>query len=299
MDTTIFLMLFRSATGERMARTVIDSLRAFGGPLGQSPVWAFGLEPGESPRPLSGYQGVQRLPLAVEAPYRGYPFAHKVAAMAQAEELAGPETGSLVWLGLDCLIIQPPRLFALDRSCDAAFRSVHHRNIGSPAHEPPDDFWAGLYRALGVEEVPHTIESFADGQTLRPYFNTHCFALNPATGIGRAWWEAFKGLVTDEAFQAGPCADELHQIFLHQAILSTLVVKLLAWDRIRLLPPTYNYPLNMHTEVPYERRPKSLNALINAVHEGVFPWGQIAIEEPLQSWVLQHLSPTADSDGGG
>jgi hypothetical protein len=174
---------------------------------------------------------------------------------------------------------------------------VHHRNIGSPSHEPPDEFWAGLYRALGVEKVPHTIQSFADGQTLRPYFNTHCFALNPAAGVGRAWWEAFKRLVTDDAFQAGPCAGELHQLFLHQAILSTLVAKLLAWDRIRLLPPTYNYPLNMHAEVPPERRAKSLNSLVNAVHEGAFPWGQIAIEEPLYSWVLERLSPAARGEG--
>jgi hypothetical protein len=39
---------------------------------------------------------------------------------------------------------------------------------------------------LGIDDMPYTIESFADGQTLRPYFNTHCFAFNPAAGMGQA-----------------------------------------------------------------------------------------------------------------
>lgn len=58
-------------------------------------------------------------------------------------------------------------------------------------------------------------------------------------------------MVTDEAFQAGPCRDELHRIFLHQAILSTLVAKQLDWERVRLLPPEYNYPLNLSDRPDY------------------------------------------------
>ena len=289
MNQTHFLLLFRTEAGERMARLVIDSLRTFGGPLRDSPVWAFGLDPDEPPRALAGCDGVQRLPLVVEPRYRDYAFAGKVAAMAQAEQMAGPEAGSLIWLSLDCLIVNPPLLFELGPAHDAAFRPVHHRNIGSLAHEPPDEFWAGIYQALGVADWPYTVESFADAQTLRPYFNTHCFALNPAAGVARAWWEAFKRLVTDDAFQAGPCRDEPHQIFLHQAVLSALVPTLLDWDRVRLLPPAYNYPLNMHAQVPPERRAGTLNSLVNAVHEGAFRWGEIAIEEPLRSWLQERL----------
>lgn len=286
---TRFLILFHSEAGERLARIVIESLRAFGGPLSDCPVWAFLPDPGRVPHALPGLEGVHRFPLAVEEGCPPYPFAEKVYACARAEEMAGPEVRSLVWLSLDCLVINPPLLFDLGSSADAAFRPVHHRNVGSLAHEPPDGFWQGVYRALEIDDMPYTVESFADGQTLRPYFNTHCFAFNPAVGLGRAWWQHFKAMVTDETFQAGPCSDELHQIFLHQAILSTLVPKLLAWERVRLLPPEYNYPLNLLDEMPPDRRAPVLNSLVNAVYEDAFPWGEIEVQESLCSWLTERL----------
>jgi len=299
---TRFLIMFRSAAGERLARIVIESLRAFGGPLHACPVWAFGLDPDRVSRALPGIEGVQRFPLVVEEGCPPYPFVEKAYACARAEELAGPEIRSLVWLSLDCLVINPPLLFDLGptadaASTDAAFRPVHHQNVGSPAHAPPDDFWQGIYRALGVENMPYTVESFVDGRTLRPYFNTHCFAFNPATGLGRAWWVNFKALVTNEAFQAGPCRDELHQVFLHQAVLSTLVAQLLDWERVRTLPPEYNYPLNLLHEMPPDRRAPTLNGLVNAVYEEAFPWGEIEVQEPLRSWLMERMSAGIE-DGG-
>jgi hypothetical protein len=294
MNETRFLILFRSEEGERLARTAIESLRAFGGPLRDCPVWAFLLAPDCTPHALPGLEGVHRFSLAVEAGCPPYPFAEKVYACARAEEMAGPEIRSLVWLSLDCLVIHPPLLFDLGPlsgapPADAALRPVHHQNIGSLAHEPPDRFWRGIYRALGVDDMPHTVESFADSRTLRPYFNTHCFAFNPGTGLAQAWWAHFKAMVTDEAFQAGPCRDELHQIFLHQAILSTLVARRLAWERVRLLPPEYNYPLNLLSEMPPDRRAPTLNSLVNAVYEDAFPWTEIEIQEPLRSWLLERM----------
>jgi hypothetical protein len=289
MSETRLVLMFRSEAGERLARIVVDSLRTFGGPLRDSPVWALLLDPAREPQALAGVAGVERIPVAVPDAYRGYPFAEKVAAYAWAEELAGPEVRSLVWLDLDCLIVNPPLLFDLGPAVDAAFRPVHHRNVGSPAGEPLDDFWAGVYRALDVDDLPYTVESFLDGQPLRPYLNTHCFALNPAKGLGRAWWAAFRALAADEAFQAGPCRDDLHRIFLHQAILSTLVAKLLDWQRVRLLPPEYNYPLHLLDEIPAALRPPSLNSLVTVVYEDTSPWSRIDIQEPLRTWLQARL----------
>lgn len=291
-----FVLMFSSRKGERLAHTVIESLRTFGGRLRHCPVWAFVRDSDRVSSALPDLEGIRRLPLALADGCPPYPFVEKVYACAQAAEMAGPEVHSLVWLSLDCLIINPPRLFDLSPSPDAgsadiALRPVHHRNIGSPALDPLDAFWEGVYGALGVVEMPHTVESFADGQTLRPYFNTHCFAFNPATGLAQAWWAHFEAMVMDEAFQAGPCRDELHQIFLHQAILSTLVARRLDWERVRLLPPEYNYPLNLLQEIPKERRPATLNRLVNAVYEDAFPWGEIGVEEPLRSWLRERFPP--------
>ncbi len=289
MDETRFLLMFRSETGEHLARIVIESLRTFGGLLRDSEVWAFVLDPEHALHALRGIDGVRRIPLAVEEGLPPYPFAAKVYACARAEAMAGPDVRSLAWLSLDCLVVNPPLLFDLGAACDVAFRPVHHRNIGSRADEPPDDFWQGVYEALGVADMPYTVESFVDGQTLRPYFNTHCFAFNPATGLGRAWWAHFKAIIMDEAFQAGPCRDEMHRIFLHQAILSTLVPKMLDWQRVRLLPPEYNYPLNLLSKMPLDRRAPALNGLVNAVYEEAFPWGEIRVHEPLRSWLKKRV----------
>jgi hypothetical protein len=243
---------------------------------------------------VPGRDGVHYYPLALAETHRHYPFAAKVATCAQAEMQAGSEVGSLVWLSLDTLFINPPLLFDLApaagiAAADVACRPVHHRNVGSIAAEPPDPFWRAIYRALAVNQAPYTVRSFADGLNLRPYFNTHCFAFNPALGIGRAWWQHFYALVADEQFQAGPCRGRLHQIFLHQAILSTLVAKMVPWDRVRLLPPTYNYPLNLLDELPPDGRVPDLNRLVTAVYEDAFPWHKIVIREPLRSWLLARM----------
>jgi hypothetical protein len=279
---TCFVLMFRSAEGERLARVVVDSLRAFGGPLRNSPVWAFVSDPDRAPQGMRRVDGVQCFPLVVDDGYRSYPFANKVYAYATAEAAAGPEIRSLVWLSLDCLVVNPPLLFDLGPSFDAAFRPVHHRNVGSPAREPLDDYWQGVYRAVGIGDMPYTVESFIDSHILRPYFNTHCFALNPAKGLGQAWWDYFRAMVTDKAFQSGPCRDELHQVFLHQAILSTLTAKLLEWERVRLLPRDYNYPLNLLSHMPPNRRAHKLNGLVNAVYEDAFPWSDCLPERRLR-----------------
>lgn len=291
---TVFLIIFRSEEAERLARIVIEGLRTFGGPLADSRVFAFVLDPDRAPNVLFGMDGIRRIPLAPDESDPPYAFAEKVYASARAEEMAGPEIGSLVWLSLDCLVVNPPLLFDLGAApgvppADAAFRPVHHQNVGSPVEEPMDDFWTGIYQALGVQAMPYTIESFADRRMLRPYFNTHCFAWNPATELGRAWWESFQGMVSDEGYQARACRDELHQVLLHQAILSTLVPTVLAWDRIRMLPPEYNYPLNLQGGIPADLQAATLNNLVNAVYEAAFPWGSIEVREPLHSWLRERL----------
>ncbi len=299
---TCFVMMVRSEQGEQLARVVIDGLRTFGGPLRDCAVWVFALDTDRVSRALPGMGGVRRLPLALPEGCPPYPFVEKVYACAMAEAMTGPEIRSLVWLSLDCLIVNPPLLFDLSPApdvaeADVAFRPVHHRNIGSLANGPLDEFWQGVYRPLRIDEIAYTVESFLDGETLRPYFNTHCFAFNPEVGLAQTWWAHFRATIADEAFQTGPCSDALHKIFLHQAILSTLVARELTWRRVRLLPPEYNYPLNLLDEMPANLRPPTLNSLVSAVYEDSFPWGEIEVQEPLRSWLMER-SPGRLGDHG-
>jgi hypothetical protein len=232
-------------------------------------------------------------PFEVAANLQATYFSAKVSACAVAESEAPRGVRSLVWLDPCTLILQPPYQLDLTGAV-AAFRPVHIRNVGSLASEPLDPYWTGIYRAVGLEAVRQEVESFVDGQRLRPYYNTHVFAWDPSSGLATRWLDSFRALATDRSFRDGPCQDELHHIFLHQAVLSALVTRHLAPEQVRLLPPDYNYPLHLHQRVPPERRTLSLGRLVTPVYEEHFPspdtLGDIQIEEPLSAWLASRHS---------
>jgi len=239
--------------------------------------------------------GVRVFPLTVPDTVSRYWFAGKVCACARAEELAVPRVQSLIWLSPDCLIIKPPLLFDLGPSFDAAVRPVHIRNVGLGVTEPLDDFWKKICETVGVRDIQTAVESFVDAQHIRAYFNSHALAVNPAKGLFRRWFECFESLVCDQEFQSSSCQDEHHQIFLHQAVLSALLVTSLDSKRTRVLPPDYNYPYNLHQSVPLDRQALALDDLVCITYEdrSLDPnvVDDIDIHDPLRSWLYAHAAP--------
>jgi hypothetical protein len=270
---------------------MIDSLRTFGGELAEVHFWVFVTDL-DSARGLEG-ERTRLQPLTIPDLVSAYPLGKKVAACARAEELAPAGTRSLVWVDAACLFCQPPTLFALGTDCEAAFRPVHIRNVGLPPSEPLDAFWGGIYAALGMDDIRTTVTSFVDGQLLRTYFNSHAFAVNPTLGLMRRWYELFQRLISDAAFQSAACVDERHQIFLFQALLSALVAASVGPGRVRVLPPTYNYPYNLQERIPAERKLAALNEAVCFTYEerDIHPNAVTGIEvrEPLRSWLDSHL----------
>lgn len=268
-------------------RLLVDSLRRFGGELSEVPFWVFSPDPGAVGQLESGVTHV--LPLIAQHPVSSYLFGWKVAACALAEQLAPAGTQSLIWIDATCLITQPPTELILSADHDAAFRPVHIQNVGLQPTKPLDDFWSGIYHAVGVEDVSSTVMSFVDGQLLRAYFNSHSFSINPGLGLMNRWREVFQGLVNNAAFQSAACRDEIHQVFLFQAILSALVATTLDPARVRILPPTYNYPFNLQNRIPPERKLSALNNAVSFTYEesNIHPGAVTGIEiyEPLRSWL--------------
>jgi len=260
--STVFVTAVNSYEDGKYARVLIDSIRAFGGALSQSPIRVFAGDSQNAP-----YTDVQVLPLRVPDTIRHYLFADKVFACAQAEAMMDGQAQSLVWIDSTCLVVNPPVLYDLGLSFDVAVRPVHIKNVGLAPTEPLDLFWKTIYTAVGVADVQSTVESFVDRQRLRSYFNSHAFALNPSRGLCRDWLDQFQALVCDQKFQATACQDQRHRIFLFQAILSALIVTQFDTQRIRILPPTYNYPYNLHSSVPAEHRAKSLDDLVCLTYE--------------------------------
>lgn len=290
---TIFASLARTSEGARRARLWIAGLRAFGGSLQNAPVWVYTPDPAKLEAAFEGLEGVQTLALEAPAEPQAYPFLEKVQACAQAEALAGPQVTSLVWMDPNCLVINPPELLRLSGSERAAFRVVHHRNVGSPAMEPPDAYWQRVYDELGEPSREFTLTSYVDERVIRPYFNTHLFAVNPRLGLCREWQGVFERLSADQAFQEGACREPLKRIFLHQAVFSTLVAVRLDRLQLRLLPPVYSYPLHMHTQLPADRQVARLEDLVCPVYEEQLPdFAQLgmSVEPALQAWLEEHAA---------
>ncbi len=274
---------------------MIASLRTFGGPLANAPLWVFSSHPGR----LVGLEDHATRLLPLDPPATPCLFGEKVAACASAEALTPTGTRALVWIDPGCLVVQPPLRFTLGDEFDAAFRPVHIRNVGLPASAPLDPFWQGIYTAVGIRDLPSTVTSFVDGQVLRSYFNSHAFAINPALGLLQAWQAHFQLLISNLSFQSTTCADALHQTFLFQTLLSALVAASIAPARLDLLPPVYNYPCHLQERIPDSRRITLLNDLVCFAYEelDLAHLAGFEIHDPLKSWLTRML-PSADRQSG-
>jgi hypothetical protein len=294
IDQTIFLTMVRTVSGKSMVRLLIESIRAFGGGLRECPIWLFEANPQDVPCDSVASEGVQVFPLNIPDAVNRYYFADKVYACARAEEMVSQNVQTLIWVDPTCLVIRPPLLFDLGESMDAAVRPVHIQNVGLLSSQSVDDFWKRVYEVVGVSDIQMSVETFVGAERIRAYFNSHAFAIRPSTGLLGWWFECFQRLVCDEEYQKDACHDDLHQIFLHQAILSAALVARLESERIRILPPEYNYPYNLHSSVPKERRAEALNDLVCITYEGrdIDPWrvDDIKINEPLRSWLSTRVA---------
>ena len=298
-EKTRFFSMVSSEGQERGVRLMIKCLREFGGEFSSAPVLVFYWDGYRTDlnEALAGYEGIEEielLPLDLDDTLGDYFFGGKVSACAQAEEHAGPGVEQIVWFAADCLVINPPLLFDLGSAYDAAFRTVHHRNIGLLNSEPLNVFWKTVYSTAGLEDTTRTIKSFVGGEAIRPYFNSHIFAIDPRLGFMKRWFALFHELVVNKDFQEEACNDQLHRIFLHQAILSALMIAELDWARIRHLPAEYSYPLHFHERVDRSVRPSSLNDLVCIAYEDLKlhpdTVENIRIKEPLRSWMARNAS---------
>jgi hypothetical protein len=281
---TFFVTTIGSTEEEGRVLALIDGLRKFGGVLKDCPLWIFAPDPGPSDS-FSAYANIEWFPLAVDGGPRNFPFSRKVLACAKAEETASPEPQCMVWVSPNCLLVNPPVLFDLGEAYDLAVRPVHVRNVGSPVREPPDGFWEGIYRTVGIGDTSFTVESYVDSQILRPYFNTHCFSINTGKRIMQSWRGLFQKMVAEGTGRVGPLGDELHRVFLHQALLSTLLVNEIERRRICILPPEYSYPLHLQEEIPEPRRIRNLKDMVCAAYEERGDIRNIHVDEPLRSWL--------------
>lgn len=274
------------------------SIREFGGSLAHVPIYFFVPEYGEqltlATRDKLDSLNVRLVPVTLNEQVLRFPLAHYPLMAAAAESLAQDTADFLVWLGTNTIVLQEPVAFMLPNGKNLGYRPVHHTNVGSPYGMLLDSFWKLVYEYCNVpEDRIFPMKTHVDGATIRPYFNAGCLITRPEKGLFTKWRNTFFAIYQENSLQKLYQKDERYAIFVHQAILSGIILSMYTPEELYELPCGYNYPLHLHAEDITDSRPSKIEQCITIRHEGFYrdpSWAEkIPAHEPLKQWLAKHL----------
>lgn len=294
MNELIFASTLIPGESESRALILARSIRAFAGRLALSPIWFFLPAPAgplnDDARDELLKLEVRLITFPIAEALLDYPFGGKVIASAEAETMAEAEAANLAWMDVDSIVINEPAPYLLENGIALGYRPVDHTLIGSPFDEPADAFWRFLYGRFQVDaESLFPMTTTVDRRTIRPYFNAGLLLVRPGRALLRKWRQRFLELYVDPALERFYDESILYKLFLHQAILAGVIISTLNHEELVELPPTINYPLHMHDQVPPDAKPRFIDDLVSCRYDTLFdaPGGlsSIAAREPFMSWL--------------
>jgi len=290
--------VFPNRSSETQALLLAESIRAFGGSLAQAPIWF--LTPDIEKQLSATFKkrlvalNISLFPFKIDREALDFPLAGDVFAAALAESRAHNKANLLAWLGGNTVVVQEPKDFFLADDKALGLRPVHHTLIGSRYDEPLDPFWTLIYHYCNVPQnrvFPMT--THVDGTRLRPYFNAGLLITRPEKRLLQAWCNTFFRVYQRPSFQEFYHKDERYAVFIHQAVLSGVILSNLETSDIQVLPPTYNYPLHLHAQDITDHRPSCIEELVTFRHEGFYAdpeWiNKMPAGEPLKQWIAKRL----------
>lgn len=291
-------IVFPDRSSETNALLLAESIRAFAGSLSQAPVWFYVPQNGKQLSAIATNKlsslDVTLVPFDVDEEVLQFPFTGHSIAAAQAESKALDQANFIAWLSPNTIMLQEPNDFLLQDNKTLGFKPVHHTLLGSRYDEPLDSFWKLVFRYCNVPDnrvVP--MMTHVEGEKIRPYINSGMLVTRPKKRLLRAWRDAFLEAYEDSAFRKFYQQDERYAIFIHQAILSGVILSMLTTDEMQELPQTYNYPLHLHTEDITGTRPSGLEELVTVRHEGFYKdpdWSKkMPAGEPIKQWIAERL----------
>jgi len=258
--------MIRVAEGSLAAQSelFVESLRAWGGALAATPVYAF-TSPDDAP-PRQTIDRLRRMEvthveLALEGRRRDPPVLNKVYVAAWAErELDHP---TLVFTDSDTVILNEPRELA-EGGWIAASKPVGSSRAGGSKGpgKRNERYWQRLYEELGVRSEPW-VTSVVDRKRIRAYWNTGLVAARREAGLFGAWEEALERLYANDVVFRKP-------VLMEQLAWSAVTAD--HHDRIWELPDRYNYPLPKRRFLREEMQALDLADL---VHVHLHKWAHL------------------------
>ncbi len=292
MDKITFATLLITPHWERETVLFVESLRAFGGPMAGAPVLVL-YPSGTTPisEPISARLQAMNatiLPFEMDTSAKQFPLASVALGAAAAEQALQGRTELLAWQLPDTLILNPPMDFLLEEDKLLAYRPVHHINIGSPTSDVVGPFWQQIYSHCQVPAGRIFPMQTCYREETRPYVNAGCLVVRPEEGLLSAWGKTFTRTYLHPDFS--PFYEAVkYKIFMHQAILSGVILNHYDQSKLLALPESYNYPLHLHADYPPTGKVANLNQLHTARYESVTELPdylqKIAVDEVLQAWL--------------
>ena len=310
-----FVTFIHWESQEHSAAMLVDSIRRWGGEYADAPIYVVLTGPERTGYRLKDRK-VELVRLPLTGPVGAFFLACKAFAGAKVEEMTAGKVGTLVFLDPATLILAPPREYDLKEGSAAAVAPVQFINTGQAESEPVDAYWGPIYRRCGLDpKKVFTVETIVDSLRVRAWLNCGMFSVRPERGLLREWAKILEEFVLDPEYQRKAITDPLHRTFLHQAVISALIVSRLERREIHFLPKGYNYPLFCHGldfttmtgathRIPARKKVKRFEDLTSVFLESLLDEHPDWLEhvppagEPLRSWLIQEyfdLHQVADS----
>ena len=291
-----FLICVERGRLEGESLLLVESIRTWAGSQSQAPIYAFspraGMGPGADTLARLAELGVTHVDEVLVERFAEIPIFNKVASAAWAERELDHET--LVFTDSDCVFLNEPAEL-LEGDWVAALRPVDRRIAGSRGKGKNEPFWRKMYAELGVRSEPF-VETTVGQMPIRAYWNSGLIAARSSAGLFADWERALVRL-----FDAGIVQKRWPQ-FMDQ--LSWAGVTADVHERIRMLPPAYNYPLPHRQAVSREAREMGLAELVHLHYRLWFhlPGALAEVSPPFDSgderygWLEERLplEPTVD-----
>jgi len=279
---------------ERSVKAFIKSVRKFAGKYRNSKIYIVLGDQTNFPCKSLKSKNVILLPLKMDAGFKDYPLVFKAFAAAQVEKIVKDEVATLAWFDPSTLVLNSLDELDLEYKYSVAIRPVSLLNtIGIKPGSEPNDYWAPIYNELNLDykNVP-AYQTVVDEKPIQAYFNCEIFSVKPNLGIFTEWAEVLTKFLKDEKYQKNVSNTFLRSLFLHQAVLSAVIISKADTKKIKPLSIKTGYPFGQHDRLSDQKKIKTLNELSVIIFD--YQWDRnpkwlekIPANEPLKDWLIE------------
>lgn len=287
----------------------VHSLRAHGGQLSASQVLLMLPEavdlPNEAIKAALESANVLLERFNVPSEILRFPYAAKIYAGAAAESLCADETAVLVWMDPDTIILHEPTELMLLPRFDLACCPVHLKNISAGINHPPERFWQLIYDTCGIQaETLIPMTTTVDNELIRPQMTAGLLSFRPGLRLMRRWKQRFLEIYQTESMRQDYQRNVLYKIYIHQAVLTGVLLAGVDTSRRLMLPSRFNYPVFLHPRVVPQKRLARLNDAVTLRYDEFAFFNQpgwldiMPVEDPILSWLDEQVSQINALIGG-